>query len=328
MENKTQQPTTANIMQRLNATPARDIPMIPEVEQKFVQLYAAIHGVGKETAEMTFHAERFHFLKLVNSNQEIAQCEGLSLYGCFMDCAVNGLSFDPTKKLAYVLPGNVNVGTRDTPQWVKRATLVVSPYGEMGIRQRDGQIKHADNPVVVYEGDEFQPYQDGGKKGIHYKLNMGHTQKVVAGFIRIVRTDGTEDYFWMLQEDIARLAAASAKKNRGTANSLYTSQNGGIDAGFFRAKLIKHAFQSYPKVSLRGLHTKDEEQIKLEQRNNEVDYGLASISAPTALPAHQEQAPTSEPSDAAKRAAIAATAEEMGPAETLKVDYSDDGSGF
>lgn len=48
------------------------------------------------------------------------------------------------------MPGNVNVGSKDTPQWVKRASLgLFSPYGELAIRQRAGQIKYADNPVIV-----------------------------------------------------------------------------------------------------------------------------------------------------------------------------------
>ncbi len=77
-------------------------------------------------------------------------------------------------------------------------------------------------------------------------------------FIRIVRADGTVDWHWMMEGDIKRLEAYSFKNNQnwnpqtrqkeGKANALYTSSEGGIDPGFLESKLIKHAFDGYPKV--------------------------------------------------------------------------------
>ena len=54
----------------------------------------------------------------------------------------------------------------------------------------------------------------------------------------------------LYEEDWQRLKDYSNKQNRGRgANELYSSgREGGIDPGFLRAKCIKHAFASYPKV--------------------------------------------------------------------------------
>ncbi|MBK7883033.1 MAG: recombinase RecT [Chitinophagaceae bacterium] len=44
---------------------------------------------------------------MIQENAKLAECSKLSLYGCFLDVAVNGLSFDPTMKHVYLVPYNV-----------------------------------------------------------------------------------------------------------------------------------------------------------------------------------------------------------------------------
>lgn len=254
-----------SMIQVLRSTPANSLPEIPQVEKRFTDLVMKVQQQPKGVAEAIFHSEKFHYMKLINDNQALKQCDQLSLYGCFLDMAVNGLSFDPTKKLCYIIPENVNVGTKDNPKWEKRAKLEVSPYGELAIRQRAGQIKYADDPVIVYEGDEFRPMVKDGKKYVDYALNLNHSNVIVASFIHIVRPDGSSDYHWLLREDIARLKSYSERKNKGTANALYTSQNGQIDPGFLAAKTIKHAFKSYPKVNLRGEFAQLEKPVEEEE---------------------------------------------------------------
>ena len=104
---------------------------------------------------------------------------------------------------------------------------------------------------------------------------------MIGAFIRIVRCDGSEDYQWLLEGDITRLAKYSAKNNsyykngqrvEGKANELYSSQEGGIDPGFLENKMIKHAFDAYPKVRI-GQFT----QIQSEQEEESIiDYGFVA----------------------------------------------------
>ena len=73
----------------------------------------------------------------------------------------------------------------------------------------------------------------------------------------------------MLPEDIDRLKSFSEKKNkRSGANSLYTSSDGGIDAGFLEAKTIKHSFKTFPTVKLGNFSKIQEDEAQA------IDYGL------------------------------------------------------
>ena len=112
-----------------------------------------------------------------------------------------------------------------------------------------GQVRYVDNPVVCYEGDTFSPGLVDGVKTVTYQAACPRkSNKVIGGFIRIVRADGTVDWHWMMEGDIKRLEAYSYKNNQrwnpqtrqkeGKANALYTSNEGGIDPGFLESKLI------------------------------------------------------------------------------------------
>lgn len=242
------------------------------IQQKFIQLYNDIHG--ERTGEMIYHKEKFNFLRVISENAQLKECSGLSLYGAFIDMAVSGLSLEQgTKPLAYMLSRNVKVkNSAGQDAWEKRAYLTVSPYGELVMRMRAGQIKHADNPVIVYEGDLFEPeLAVNGDKIIHYKPAIPRKSKVIIGaFIRITRNDGTTDLQWMLDDDIRRLQGYSARQNKNeTGNALYTSNGGQIDPGFLEAKMIKHAFRAYPKVRT-GAATQLETEIEPEP----IDYGV------------------------------------------------------
>lgn len=300
-------------MATLRQTPAADIPNLPFVEEKFTALLGHIQRVPKDVAQSMFHAEKFHFLKRINESADLRACEPLSLYGVFVDIAVNGLSLDPTKKLVYIIPGSVNIGSKDSPVWVKRASLEISPQGELSIRQRDGQLKYADNVVIVYEGDTFEPgIGQDGKKYVNYKLNASHTTTIMGAFIRIVRLDGSVDFQWLLREDIARLKGYSERKNKGHANALYSSNNGQIDTGFLAAKMIKHAFKTYPKARVAGSFAALATD-KVEEIIPEDIYGFSPASAlpepPLTLPEPTMMVTAAEPTHQAKMARAAMEAE-------------------
>ena len=224
------------------------------VEQKFILMYNAIWGTDQGT--QIYEKEKFNFRKILQDKPELQRCSPLSLYGCFLDIAVNGLSLDPTgRPHCYILPRSTKTGYKDNNGndiYELRAYLSITGYGELVMRQRAGQIRYVDNPVVCYEGDTFSPGLVEGAKTVTYKAACPRkSNKVIGGFIRIVRADGTVDWHWMMEGDIKRLEAYSLKNNlhwnpqtkrkEGNANALYTSKDGGIDPGFLESKLIKHA---------------------------------------------------------------------------------------
>lgn len=261
------------------------------VEQKFVQMYNAIWGTDQGL--QIYEKEKFNFGKILLDKPELQRCTPLSLYGCFLDIAVNGLSLDPTgRPHCYILPRSTKTGYKDQQGndiYELRAYLSISGYGELVMRQRAGQVRYVDNPVVCYEGDIFSPGLIDGTKTVTYQAACPRkSNKVIGGFLRIVRPDGTIDWSWMMEGDIKRLETYSEKNNKrwnpqtrqkeGKANALYSSNNGSIDPGFLESKLIKHAFDGYPKVRT-GKFTVFETQ----EETQDIDYGLDEVQV------HQEE---------------------------------------
>lgn len=158
-----------------------------------------------------------------------------------MDVAVNGLSFDPTFKHMYVVPFNINTGTQAAPKWVKRAALQISGLGELLLRVKQGQIKHADNPVLVYEGDEFQHGMSNNVPFLNHIANTPpKTNNIIACYVRMTRTDGSVDVKVITGNDMARFREFSKDPN----SKAWVAGEGGM----WIAKCIKHAFKTYPKV--------------------------------------------------------------------------------
>ena len=312
-------------IEELNALPATKIVESPNVEAKFLQMYSDIQMVNKNTAVQIYQKEVFNFQKLLRESPDLALCTKMSLYGCFLDIAVNGLSLDPTGKAqCYLIPRSVKTGHKDNENkdiYEKRASVSVTGYGELIMRMRAGQIKYADNPVVVYDGDVFSIGLDNGVKKITYSASIPRkTTNVVGCFIRLVRNDGSEDYQWLLEGDIARLSKYSSdsrsyydkrgQKVEGKANALYTSNGGQIDPGFLENKTIKHAFDSYPKVRT-GKFT----NLQTEEDLNEIDYGIEDTIA--------EDVPETQASFDEPSAAIEPT-----PVVVVETTKEDDDAGF
>ena len=174
---------------------------------------------------------------------------------------------------------NVNIGSRECAKWEARCILTISGYGELVMRVRAGQIRHADNPVLVYDNDNFSFSDTDGRKSVSYTCNLPHAGHIItACYLRITRADGSIDYSVMFPEDWCRLAGYSAKQNKGRANDLYGVDQQGIvniDPGFLMAKCIKHAFKTYPKVRIgRGTELQSQQIDEQPQLSDEEIYGI------------------------------------------------------
>lgn len=281
------QTTAAEIMQ------LRPLEVIenPVVRQRFIEIYQSIWP--DMDAEAAYERESIHFNRILRDTPNLQRCTPLSIFIAFIDLAVNGLSLEPgVRALCYLQPRSYKTGVdangRDI--WEARINLVVSGYGELVMRTRAGQIRHADNPVVVYEGDDFRFADKGGVKTVDYALNIGHNAAhPVACYMRITRADGSIDYAVMLESDWIRLAGFSAKQDRrtGRPNELYTSGvNQTIDVGFLCAKCIKHAFKTYPRLRV-GKGTSFESDDNARQ---EPDF-YGGIGGPVEQPAASQKEP-------------------------------------
>lgn len=259
--------------QELTKLTAAEITDHKAVQEKFVDMYNKIHG--SKFGEMVYNKEAFNFKKMISESDDLRKCTPISLYSVFLDLAMNGLSLEQgSKPLAYIIPRNANIGTRENPSWEKRAYLVVSPYGELAMRIRTGHIAYADNPIIVYSDDTFNIYIDeNGNKKVRYEASIPRDPhaEIIAAFIKLVRPNGSYDFEYLTMEDINRFKGYSEKNNKGKANALYNSNNGQIDAGFLAGKMIKHAFRTYPKIRLSGIATVTETEL---DQTYEANYGF------------------------------------------------------
>lgn len=265
-------------VEEINQLKPLDIVEHPVVRERFTQIYETLWGNG----EAAYQRESIFFNKALrdNDNGKLQRATPFSIFTAFIDLAVCGLSLEPgTRALAYLMGRNVNIGTRDTPKWEGRCVLTISAYGELVMRTRAGQIRHADNPVLVYDNDEFSFKDTDGRKSVSYTCNLPHTgHAITACYLRITRADGSIDYAVMFPEDWCRLAGYSQKQNRGRANDLYGMDQNGIvhiDPGFLMAKCIKHAFKTYPKVRIgRGTELQSQQVDEQPQLSDEDIYGV------------------------------------------------------
>jgi len=239
-----------------------------QVKERAVSLFKNLHQATEEEAENFFEREKYNFARAIQNDNNLTQCTGFSIYCCLLDIAVMSLSLENVSQpLLYVLWRNAKVGN----EWEKRAYIDVSPYGELALRMQKGQILYADDPVIVYQGDLFKPMvNEKGQKICLWESQVPRQSSVIVGvFIKLTRPDYSFDYAYMLKEDIDRLASYSEKKNKGRTNALYTSDGGQIDSGFLKAKMIKHAFRTFPKVQIGKFGA-----AKLQDVEQAADFGL------------------------------------------------------
>lgn len=278
----------------LNELQPTEIVRNDKVRDKFIQIYEAMWtqstGVSGEAA---YEKEARNFNRLLSEKEDIRKkCNHFSLFTSFLDVAISGLTLDPgTKAQAYLLARSIAVDSyvdehgQKKNRYETQCVLTVSGYGELVLRARCGQIRHADNPVIVYEEDGFEFGERNGQKFVNYTCRLPHQSgRIVACFMKITRADGSADYAVMLPEDWQRLSNYSARQNskynyqtkqweNGKPNALYSAQGGQIDPGFLVAKCIKHAFKTYPKARVGRATQLESQQVDETEITDDI-YGL------------------------------------------------------
>ncbi|CAB4218523.1 RecT Recombinational DNA repair protein (RecE pathway) [uncultured Caudovirales phage] len=275
------------VIERLEALPADQLIHYAPVRGKFIQMYNLTHG--SQRGELIYEAEKFHFLKLLETNAALKDCTKMSLYGCMIDSALDGLSFNPDMKHQYLVP------------FGGKAQRIIDGRGELALRIKYGQVKYVDQPVMVYDWD-LPDFVHGTRNGQYFVDHVSKPQrpasaKIIAAYLRITRNDGSIDYKVMSFEDLMRLKSFSKQPN----GLMWQEKS---LPGTFANKIIKHAFINYPKLKLGSysqLETEAEEITEdvvnydlVDEETGEITPVTSSApapSAPAANPVIIHQAP-------------------------------------
>jgi len=250
-----------NIFDRIKIARHEEIPDI--AHEKFIQVYS--QKFGEQNAEAFYEEQRGFFLNELTSGsykELLKEASGISIYFAFLFLAINNLSLEKgLSTTCYLECKSVKVGEkvdektkRSTNIYERHAVISVTGYGEIVLRQRAGQIRSVDNPKVVYDCDSLRFGERDGKSFLEYEKAIPRPAgaKIIACYVRIVKADGTVDYFVLDTDEMVRLRQYSGKSNWGKANALYGNQQdcSDIDTGFLKSKTVKHAFKGYPKLSI------------------------------------------------------------------------------
>lgn len=178
-------------------------------------------GVPPEVCQDLATSELENFMSIAQVTPALQNCTKESVLAGIKSVLIKGLSMDPSLNLVYMQTRNHNIGSRDAAKWVTRLEVRETVNGALWMAKTQGALKGWEKPVVEYD-------KNGKVELVSWTYH----------------TDSGSETFEMDQAAFARLAAFSAKQNKGTANALYTSYNGGIDPGFASAKVIRHGLKN------------------------------------------------------------------------------------
>ena len=246
------------------------LPEHEKVREQWVSTFSKIHRIDIETASTICDRETIYWKKSLSVDDKLKSCSKLSLYSAFLELAVNGLSLQPgSKSECFLEPRGTKSGKDQIGQdvYIQLCFLRITAYGELNMRIMSGQIVRIKNPIVLYDGDHFQPLTDNrGQLIIEYKPVIPRkSNKIYGCWVCIELPGGSLDFKWLLIDDIDRLKKYSTPKYANAKpNALYASENGGIDPGFLEAKTIKHAMRAYTKLRVGENVAMDDEPDEVE----------------------------------------------------------------
>jgi len=255
------------------------LPEHEKIKSQWVSTYAKIHRVDDLNAFTIFERESMYWRKAVSADEKLKSCTKISLYSAFIELAVNGLSLQPGSKSECFLESRSTKIGRDQQNndvYANLCYLRITAYGELNLRIMAGQIVRMKNPIVLYEGDHFQPTTDGrGNLIIEYKPAIPRkSNKIYGCWVCIELPGGSLDFKWLLVDDVERLKKFSIPRYpNAKANNLYTSENGGVDPGFLEAKTIKHAMRAYTKLRVGENVAMDDEPDTDEPEGSAERFG-------------------------------------------------------
>lgn len=256
----------------------------PETSDKFKKFYLAMNkGVDETTAAQQYELEKFNFLNEIHT-KGYNDCTQISIMGVFLDVMSAGLTFNKQAQHVYMMTRNVEVKQPNGQKsiWEKRLVFQIQADGKEFLAIKAGSISRTTKPIIVYRGDKWgKRTNEKGEMIPVYEYNENHTDEIIAGFIGLKYPDGSNDFYFMEKEDIDRLKAYSKKQNernkdveKRVPNPLYSSNNGQIDIGFFKTKLMTHALNHIGKAPIAKANEVNEDFVEEQNKFTPTDTNV------------------------------------------------------
>jgi recombinational DNA repair protein RecT len=250
-----EQTPKAKFMDVIKNTSPMFVAELDVVREKYIQNYNACHK--DKMGELIYHRNVIHFKQSIAASEQLQKCDPFSLYACFATAAVNGYSFDPADDEVYLVPrGGKAFLQRQAGAHVRRL-------------KRTNQIQFADQPRIVYQGDDFEVVN--GRVIKH--IERYQSENMVAGYVRFELDDRKNDRFFIYRKSDWE----AWRKKSPQANGENWNTNGQPVAAFLRTKLLLHACKE--KCWAVGMNPANVEKFDVEIEAEDIAQVAAAPEA-------------------------------------------------
>lgn len=170
-------------------------------------------------AALPQYVDRERFIRLALNelrwSPQLRDCDVPSVIGAMMTCAQLGLEPSGPLNHVYMTPRNVNVGTKERPQWVKRVQLTVGYQGYIELAQRTGAVKTITADVVC-ERDEFDMWVEDGNQRLRHRPKIFSDRGPIIGAYAVAAMVNGDVICRAV--DLDELDRAKQKSDAGRAN--------------------------------------------------------------------------------------------------------------
>lgn len=190
------------------------------LKNRFIRNHEMIYNDGN--GELAFARQSMVYAGLLKASKQLQEAPLISHFKCFIHAGVNDWSLDPADQQCYIVPYG--------------SDIVLQPQAGTFVAKliKSGQITKCEPAKLVYQGDTF--IVKNGKVIEH--IEKFETEKIIAGYVVLIRRDGSEAHFIYRPSDWNAWKAKSKMKD---SENWSKGELGQPVAAFLKTKIVLHA---------------------------------------------------------------------------------------
>lgn len=191
------------------AKDVKQLLSISAIRDRYIKNYSM--ATGQKDGEARYERDVFAFMEKVNTNPDLMSCDPFSIFAAFVKVGSYGV--DPDK--LYLQPQPVKQKDGSYKQMMK---VSVDPFGKKELIERMKTITKVNDPVLVFNQDEFEVDPRGKRVVVHkqkFPLPNPSEDTVKAVYVTVEWASGKEQDFWLTLEELKKRRAASKMSGGG-----------------------------------------------------------------------------------------------------------------